>query len=135
MLALVGLALIPASATAAQKGVAYEFPVYSCINGPLTPAGTHVADVEYRDKGDGDRRLEDVQTMAIPDIANFQITETLDGKTFATFTESPTGTYPPIELKGADLPVATASSVIDAYLHLPAGGLLHIASSACPPAP
>jgi len=124
----------------AQKYLAYEIPVYSCVAGPFTPAGTNIANVSYVDKGDGDVHLEDVQPIAIPDIANWQIREALDGTPFATYFESAAGTRPAIELKGSAVPaIQNAPPVVDVLalqsppFNLPPG--FRIASSTCSPAP
>jgi Glycine rich protein len=123
-----------------KKYISYEIPVYSCFPGPFTPVGTNVANVSYVDKGNGDVHLDDVQPIAIPEVANWQLSETLDGTPFATYFESAAGTRPAIELKGSAVPaIHNAPPVVDILalqsppLNLPPG--FRIASSTCPPAP
>jgi glycine rich protein len=115
----------------------YELSVYLCVNIPSAPAGTKLATVSYLDKGGDDRHLEDVPVpLTIPESANWQFTNTLDGTPYATYTIDAAGTTrAAIALNGDAVPAINGGPVFDMRVEQSPGNVLPhgfvVASSGC----
>jgi glycine rich protein len=116
--------------TKVPKYLALEIPVYMCFDAGSVPAGTHIADLSYIDKGGGDRHLEMVAVIPVPAAAGGTFTVSIGGTPFATVTADSTGLVAPIELTGSAVPLLVdGNATVD--IAAPAFGGFVVASSGC----
>jgi hypothetical protein len=124
-----------AISTSVPKYTALEIPVYLCFTGnsALPPAGTHIADAAYIDKGNGDRHFEMVDLVATPGgaaVTSFPVL--VGGVQFATITVDPTsGLFAPIELSGNAVPGLPSDGNANVEVTIPSFNNFVIASSYC----